>query len=130
MLFIIRFRVKHFMYDTIPKSQVLVLFLRVFIGIFSMFCQYYTIKYFPLVFVSLVQNLAPLLVALTSYVLYKQALTHLDTSVLLLSFIGVIMLVTGGAKKSNINEEQLANLVVMIVPTILLVLMPVNECCV
>ena len=54
MLFIIRFRVKHFMYDTIPKSQVLVLFLRVTIGVFNMFCQYYTIKYFPLVFVSLV----------------------------------------------------------------------------
>ena len=116
------------MYDTIPRSQVLILFLRVSIGVFNMFCQYYTIKYFPLVFVSLVQNLAPLLVALTSYVLYKQALTHLDTSVLLVSFIGVIMLVTGGAKKENINEEQLANLVVMILPTILLVLMPVNEC--
>jgi hypothetical protein len=52
----------------------------------------------------------------------------LDTSVLLVSFIGVIMLVTGGAKKENINEEQLANLVVMILPTILLVMMPVNEC--
>jgi hypothetical protein len=54
MLFIIRFRVKHFMYDTIPKRQIFVLFLRVSIGVFNMFCQYYSIKYFPLVFVSLV----------------------------------------------------------------------------
>jgi hypothetical protein len=43
MLFIIRFRVKHFMYDTIPKNQVLVLFLRVSIGLFNMFCQFYSI---------------------------------------------------------------------------------------
>ena len=42
------------MYDTIPKKQVFVLFLRVSIGVFNMFCQYYSIKYFPLVFVSLV----------------------------------------------------------------------------
>lgn len=69
-----------------------------------------------------------MLVALTSYALYKQALSRTDTSVLLVTFIGVIMLVTGGAKKENIDEEKLVNLVVMILPTILLVLMPVNEC--
>jgi drug/metabolite transporter (DMT)-like permease len=69
-----------------------------------------------------------LLVALTSYVLYKQALSRLDTSVLLVTFIGVIWLVTGGAKKENLDEEKLVNLVVMILPTILLVLLPVNEC--
>jgi drug/metabolite transporter (DMT)-like permease len=78
--------------------------------------------------VSLVQNLAPLLVALTSYVLYKQALTRLDTSVLLVSFLGVIMLITGGAKKENIDEEQLTNVALMILPTILFLLMPINEC--
>jgi hypothetical protein len=44
------------------------------------------------------------------------------------TFIGVIMLVTGGAKEENLDEEKLFNLVVMILPTILLVLMPVNEC--
>ena len=69
-----------------------------------------------------------MLVALTSYALYKQALSRTDTSVLLVTFIGVIMLVTGGAKKENLDEEKLVNLVVMILPTILLVLMPVNEC--
>ena len=69
-----------------------------------------------------------MLVALTSYVLYKQALSRLDTSVLLVTFIGVIWLVTGGAKKENLDEEKLVNLVVMILPTILLVLLPVNEC--
>ena len=69
-----------------------------------------------------------MLVALTSYALYKQALSRTDTSVLLVTFIGVIMLVTGGDKKENLDEEKLVNLVVMILPTILLVLMPVNEC--
>ena len=43
MLFIIRFRVKHFMYDMIPKKQILILFLRVSIGLFNMFCQFYSI---------------------------------------------------------------------------------------
>jgi len=128
MLFIINFRVKHYMYDKIPRQQYFVLFLRVSIGLFNMFCQYYSIKNFPLVFVSLVQNLAPLLVALASFVLYKLPLTRLDTSVLLVSFFGVILLVTGGARSETISENEITNVAVMVLPILLFLLMPVNEC--
>ena len=93
-----------------------------------MFCQYQSIKYFPLVFVSLVQNLAPLLVALTSYVLYKLPLTRLDASVLLVSFFGVLLLVTGGAKKETPSTEEISSIAMMIIPSLLFLLMPVNEC--
>ena len=95
MLVIMNVKTKHYMIDTIPKKQIPVLIMRCALGLFNMFCMYYAIKFFPLVYVSLIQNMAPLLVALASYVFYKIPLTRLDTVVLLISFIGAILLVTG-----------------------------------
>jgi drug/metabolite transporter (DMT)-like permease len=63
-----------------------------------MFCNYLAIKYFPLVFVSLVTNIAPLLVALFSFILYKIALQKVDILNLIISFLGVTLLITGSAE--------------------------------
>jgi len=62
-----------------------------------MFCNYLAIKYFPLVFISLVTNIAPLLVALFSYIIYKIALQKIDIINLFVSFGGVALLITGSA---------------------------------
>jgi drug/metabolite transporter (DMT)-like permease len=132
MLAIMNLKTKHYMFDTIPKGQILILITRVCLGLFNMFCQYYTIKYFPLVIVSLMQNMAPLLVALTSFLLYKLPLSRMDTSVLLVCFIGVILIVTGNAAKSkdlDMSTEDMAEAAAkMIIPSVLLVMMPINEC--
>jgi drug/metabolite transporter (DMT)-like permease len=60
-----------------------------------MMCIYYCIKYFPVVFVVLVQNISPLLLAVLSYWLYKVALSRLELVILVVSFIGVLILLSG-----------------------------------
>ena len=64
-------------------------------------CTYTCVKYLPLVFVSLVSNLSPLLTALFSYLFYRIGLTRLDTLVLIVSFGGVALLVTG-----SLSQEE------------------------
>jgi drug/metabolite transporter (DMT)-like permease len=60
-----------------------------------MMCIYYCIKYFPVVFVVLVQNISPLLLAVLSYWLYKVVLSRLEVVILVVSFLGVLILLSG-----------------------------------
>lgn len=102
-----------------------------------MMCIYTCIKYFPVVLVSLMSNISPLLIALMSYVLYRVALTCSELMILLVSFVGVIILVTGSIKNEHIDEEEVKEEKIsekqsysteqMIFPVICLILMPLNS---
>lgn len=119
-------RTKSYLFDTVPRDQALTLAMRVAQGMFNMFCTYYVIKYFPLVYVSIVANTAPLLIAFFAYVIYKERLTALDIAVLIISFIGVSVLITGSFEQQDSSElMQTASLVL---PVILLVTIPFNQC--
>ncbi len=87
-----------YLFHDIPKEHIPPLVMRVVQGIFNMFCTYYVIKYFPLVYVSLVTNIAPLLIALFGFLLYREKLTVMDTCILIVSFFGVSVLITGSAE--------------------------------
>lgn len=82
-------------YLTIPRELRMTLTLRVVQGLFNMFCTYYVIKYFPLVYISLVANTAPLLIAFFAFLFYQEKLTKLDVAILIVSFLGVAVLITG-----------------------------------
>lgn len=86
-----------------------------------MVCIFNSIKYFPLVFVSLVSNLTPLLTALLSYFLLNVGLSRLDTSILLISFVGVTILITGGHKGSNQSTLETDS---YLIPSLMLILIP------
>ena len=73
--------------------------MRILQGAARMFCSYFAIKYFPLVLVSLVTNITPLLVAVFSYFLYRVALSKMDIANLIISFFGVAILITGAQEK-------------------------------
>ena len=60
-----------------------------------MLAIYRSIKYFPLIFVSLISNLTPLLTAILSFFILKEKLAKLDIIILFVSFIGVTLLITG-----------------------------------
>jgi drug/metabolite transporter (DMT)-like permease len=97
--------IAYYMYRSIPRKYVKDLISRVIQGLILMVAIYTSIKYFPLVFVSLVSNLTPLLTAVLSYVLFKKGLSRLDTTILIVSFIGVTVLITGNQPKTAISEE-------------------------
>ena len=65
---------------------------------------YTCIKYFPLVLVSLVTNIAPLLIALFSWYFYGVGLSKLDLSVLIVSFAGVLILILGSGECLSLSK--------------------------
>ncbi|TNV77669.1 hypothetical protein FGO68_gene8459 [Halteria grandinella] len=116
------------MYDTIPRAQYWTLFFRCVQGGFGFMCLYTCIKYFPLVFVSLVQNIAPLLIALFSYYFYAVGLSRHDMIILMLSFIGVIVLITGSLdsnEESDTTEGDYSTSQ-LIIPALCLIVIPFN----
>jgi drug/metabolite transporter (DMT)-like permease len=66
--------------------------------------------FFPVVFMTLIQNLSPLLIALFSYMLYRVKLNLIEIGVLITSFVGFIILVTGSFKESieesDVNKQS------------------------
>ena len=94
-------KTKYYMFEAVPRDQFKNLLSRILFGTASMFCSYFAIKYFPLVLVSLVTNITPLLVALFSYFLYKVGLARMDIANLILSFLGVAILISGDPESSG-----------------------------
>jgi drug/metabolite transporter (DMT)-like permease len=92
-------------------------------------CIYTGIKYFPVIFVTLVQNISPLLIALFSYLLYKVSLSRLDSLNLIISFTGVIILITGTLNGDASSEAQFS-VSELIIPTICMILIPFNGACI
>jgi drug/metabolite transporter (DMT)-like permease len=86
------------------------------------------IKYFPVVIVTLVANVAPLLIALLSYFLYRVGLSKQDTGILLISFVGCLVLFTGTLKQGR--ETEAASSSELIIPSLLLLMIPFNNACI
>lgn len=119
---------KYYMVDSVPREQYRSLAIRCFQGSFQFVCMYTCIKYFPVVIVTLVSNIGPLLIALFSFLLYKVSLSKLDVAILLVSFVGCIVLITGtlAPVKEDGVEYSTSDL---ILPTVFLVLVPINNAC-
>ncbi len=60
-------QIVHYMYNSIDPKHYSNLALRVVLGMTMLVCIYTSVKYLPLVYVSLVSNLGPLLTAVFSY---------------------------------------------------------------
>ncbi len=77
------------------------LLLRIFVSIMMLVCIYTSVKYLPLVYVSLTSNLSPLVTAIFSYFIIKVPVSRLDVTILIVSFAGVALLITG-----TVNDPQ------------------------
>ena len=66
-------------------------------GVLVLVGVYTSVKSLPLVLVGVVMNLSPLLTAVLSFFFLKKALTTVDAVALVVSFLGVVILITGGA---------------------------------
>jgi drug/metabolite transporter (DMT)-like permease len=132
-LVIMNRNIKYYLYSSIPRSQYMTLALRCAQGSFAFMCLYTCIKYFPLVITALVQNISPLLIALFSRILYKVSLSSIDKLTLLISFCGVILLISGTVTgESSSDEDTLLSGTSkfstgeLIIPSILLIIIPFN----
>jgi drug/metabolite transporter (DMT)-like permease len=84
-----------YMVTNIPREMYKALALRLIVGSMNIFSVYYCVMFFPVVIVTLVSNLNPLLVALFSYFIYKVKLSGVEVGVLIMSFLGFIILISG-----------------------------------
>lgn len=122
-----------YMISSVPRSQYGTLALRSLQGAVGLMCLYNAIKYFSLMNVSLVQNLAPLLIALLSFYLFNVGLSRVEILALGCSFIGVIILLTGGKQSGDDEledeqEEEMNTITLdMILPTVCLLVIPLNS---
>ena len=82
-----------YLFQNVPRHLYRKLVTRCLLGVLSIVTLYTCIRYFPLVLVSLISNIAPLLVALLSWFFFKVKLTRLNLAVLFISFAGVILLI-------------------------------------
>ena len=89
---------------TVPRKHIFSLVTRVFYSVLGLILVYYGIKYLPLVIVALVNNLTPLATAIMSFYILKVKLSPLDAIVLLVSFIGIVVLITGSVKSNESSE--------------------------
>jgi len=83
------------------------------------------------VFVNLVHNISPLLLAVLSYWLYKVALTRLEIVVLAVSFIGVSLIISGSLNENtkSTNNSDISNWQ-MVLPILCMIVIPINGACI
>jgi drug/metabolite transporter (DMT)-like permease len=117
-------KLKEYLYDNIDKKLKWQLLLRVTLGVLLLVSIYTSVKSLPLVLVGVVTNLSPLLTAVLSFFILKKALTSVDAVALVASFIGVVLLITGGETQqeeivANKNEGS------MVIPIIALLSVPI-----
>ncbi|CDW77318.1 membrane protein [Stylonychia lemnae] len=103
---LINVNVKEVLYTSIPRENVKNLILRCVQGVVMFPLLMIAVKYLPLVFIALASNMAPLFTALLSYLIIREKLKPLDISVLLISFVGVIILITGAPDTKNEPQQN------------------------
>ncbi len=94
------------------------------LGVLLLASIYTSVKSLPLVLVGVVTNLSPVLTAVLSFFILKKALTSVDAVALVASFIGIVLLITGGETQP---EEIVANKNdgSMVIPIIALLSVPI-----
>jgi drug/metabolite transporter (DMT)-like permease len=94
-------QIKYYLYSSLERKLVPQLMLRVSIGLVMLVCIYTSVKYLPLVYVSLSSNLGPLVTAIFSYFLIRVPVSRIDVIILIISFIGVAILITGTVQEPS-----------------------------
>ncbi len=100
---------KHCLYDGIDKKVMPKLFTRIGCHFMIMICVQTAIKGLPPVYVALSSNISPLLITVSSYFFFKKIIPKLDILVLIISFIGVAILISGKPEKTATGIEVEAN---------------------
>ncbi|CDW82674.1 membrane protein [Stylonychia lemnae] len=100
-------KIKHVMITSIPRQSYFNLTVRCIQGLIAFTLVYYALRYLPLVFVALVMNLSPIFIAILSYLVLKEQLMRIDIIILGVSFIGVIILVSGSINSENVSQSKI-----------------------
>ena len=88
--------IKPMIFTDIPRSQIKRISKVTVFCVLGYFGIFYAISKFPLVLVGIIENTVPIFTSLFGVILLREKLTILNVVCLVISFAGVIVLITGG----------------------------------
>lgn len=106
MAYLVGRRWKEILYDSIPKSMYLPLFIRVNSGLLAFFCTNQAIKYLPIVLVSLFSNTLPLFCSLLGFLILGERISKTEIFCLVLAFFGIYVLLYTGSRTKDDEKES------------------------
>jgi len=88
-------KVKRYMVDKIRRERIPFLVFKVIQGLLSHVIVFNGLRYLAMVEVALIINTMPLFTAVLGYYLLDERLHRIEIASLIISFIGIVVLVTG-----------------------------------
>ena len=95
-------RLKHVMFDSVPKSKRKALMWRCLIQLVTISVNYTALKYFPLTTVAVFSNMAPLIVVVLGRLFFGESIEKEQLFMLLVAFIAIQCMVFG----AETNEKD------------------------
>lgn len=99
LAFLIRGKVKWYLYDSIPRAMIFPLIVRVTCGCLAFMCINQAIKHSPIVLVALFVNTMPLFTSLLGFIILRERITKMEVFCLLLAFYGIYSLLFNSDRK-------------------------------
>lgn len=90
---LVRGNYRWILYDSIPRSMIIPLMIRVICGSLGFLCVNQAIKYLPIVLVSLFINTLPLFTSLLGFIILRERITKMEIFCLILAFYGIYSLI-------------------------------------
>lgn len=106
MMTTINVRLKKDTYDTVSKDQVGSLIFKTFTGTTTNMINYSVTKYIPLTIISIVANLAPIIVVVFAFLILKETIRRFDLAMMLLTLVGIFAVIFGGNDTTPDSEED------------------------
>lgn len=83
------------------KDQVGSLIFKTFTGTTTNMINYSVTKFIPLTIISVVANLAPIIVVVFAYLILKEQIRRFDLLMMMLTLIGIFVVIFGGNDSSD-----------------------------
>jgi len=85
----------------VSKDQVGSLIFKTFTGTTTNMINYSVTKFIPLTIISVVANLAPIIVVVFAYLILKEQIRRFDLLMMMLTLIGIFVVIFGGNDSSD-----------------------------
>eukprot|EP00347_Sterkiella_histriomuscorum_P021051 403335450 len=106
LLFLIRGKIKWYLYDSVPRDMIFPLLVRVSCGCLAFMCVNQAIKHVPIVMVALFVNTMPLFCSLLGFLILGEKITKMEILCLLIAFYGIYSLLFSSDRASKNSENN------------------------
>ena len=106
MMIQLNVHIKKETWDTVTKDQVCSLGFKTFTGTTTNMINYSVSKYIPLTIISIVSNLAPIIVIVLAFLILKEVIRKFDLIMMLLTLVGIFGVILGGDSENEKSGED------------------------